>query len=76
MSAKLRVHGWVRMRVRMRLRIRVRVWVGGSVSRRVPVRVRVRVSYGHSKCLATSMLLLNCSLGNPCSWDHNPQAKP
>ena len=74
MSAKLRVHGWVRMRVRMRLRIRVRVWVGGSVSRRVPVRVRVRVSYGHSKCLATSMFLLNCSLGNP--WDHNSQAKP
>ena len=74
MSAKLRVHGWVRMRVRMRLRIRVRVWVGGSVSRRVSVRVRVRVSYGHSKCLATSMFLLNCSLGNP--WDHNSQAKP
>ena len=74
MSAKLRVHGWVRMWVRMRLRIRVRVWVGGSVSRRVPVRVRVRVSYGHSKCLATSMFLLNCSLGNP--WDHNSQAKP
>ena len=74
MSAKLRVHGWVRMWVRMRLRIRVRVWVGGSVSRRVTVTVRVRVSYGHSKCLATSMFLLNCSLGNP--WDHNSQAKP
>ena len=74
MSAKLRVHGWVRMWVRMRLRIRVRVWVGGSVSRRVPVRVRVRVCYGHIKCLATIMFLLNGSLGNP--WDHNSQAKP
>ena len=74
MPAKLRVHRWVRMWVRLRLRMRVGVWVGGSVSRRVPVRVRVRVSYGHSKCLATSMFLLNCSLGNP--WDHNSQAKP
>ena len=74
MSAKLRMHGWVGMWVRMRLKIRVRVWVGGSVSRRVPVRVRVRVSYGHSKCLATSMFLLNCGLGIP--WDHNSQAKP
>ena len=74
MPAKLRVHRWVRMWVRLRLRMRVGVWVGGGVSRSVPVRVRVRVSYGHSKCLATSMFLLNCGLGNP--WDPTSLAKP